>query len=122
MTDSFRDLRSIALAAYGPSVLSAVGTGAVTPVIVLSARDLGAGVNLAAFMVALLGIGQLLGDVPAAALTARVGERTALLLACGVEAVGMLGSALTGDVWLLALSIVVLGLSASVFGLARQAY
>ncbi len=122
MTDSFRDLRPIALAAYGPSALSAVGTGAVLPVVVLSARDLGAGINLAAFMVALLGIGQLLGDVPAGALAARVGERTALLLACGLEAVGMLGAALSRHVALLAACIVVLGLSASVFGLARQSY
>ncbi len=120
--DSLADLRSIALAAYGPSVLSAVGTGAVAPVIVLSARDLGAGVNLAAFMVALLGVGQLLGDIPAGALAARLGERTALLLACGIEAVGMLGCALARHVWVLAASLVVLGLAASVFGLARQAY
>lgn len=119
---SIRDLRGIALPAYGPSVLSAIGTGAVMPAIVLSARDLGAGVNLAAFMVALLGIGQLVGDIPAGALAARIGERAALIAACGLEAVGMLGCALAPDVLVLAASIVVLGLSASTFGLARQSY
>ena len=40
-TDSFR-LR-IALAAYGPTVVSSVGYGAVIPVLALRARDLGAG-------------------------------------------------------------------------------
>ncbi|MEO7059609.1 MAG: MFS transporter [Lapillicoccus sp.] len=122
MVETVRDLRSIALPAYGPTVLSAVGTGAVAPVIVLSARDLGAGVNLAAFMVALLGIGQLLGDVPAGALAARIGERAALIAACALEALGMAGCALAPGVAVLAGSIVVLGLSGSVFGLARQAY
>lgn len=117
-----RDLRSIALPAYGPSILSAVGTGAVIPVIVLSARDLGAGLNLSAFMVALLGVGQLAGDLPAGALAARIGERATLVGACALEAVGMAGGALARNVPLLAASILVLGLSASTFGLARQAY
>ncbi|MEO7059426.1 MAG: MFS transporter [Lapillicoccus sp.] len=122
MAETVRDLRSIALSAYGPSVLSAVGTGAITPVIVLSARNLGAGVNLAAFMVALLGIGQLAGDIPAGALAARIGERAALIGACALEAIGMAGSAVAPNVAALAVSILVLGLSASIFGLARQAY
>lgn len=119
---SIRDLRPIALSAYGPSALSAIGTGAITPVVALSARHLGAGVGLAAFMVALLGIGQLLGDVPAGAVAARFGERAALIGACGLEALGMLGSALAPHVLVLAASVLVLGVSASVFGLARQAY
>ncbi|GAA1884102.1 MFS transporter [Lapillicoccus jejuensis] len=119
---SVRDLRPIALSAYGPSALSAIGTGAITPVVALSARHLGAGVGLAAFMVALLGIGQLLGDLPAGAVAARFGERTALIGACGLEALGMLGSALAPNVAVLAASVLVLGVSASVFGLARQAY
>lgn len=122
MVESARALGRVALPAYGPTALSAVGTSAVLPVIVLSARELGAGVNLAAFMVALLGIGQLVGDLPAGALAARVGERTALLLACGVEALGMAGAVLATSVWALAGAIFLVGLAGAVFGLARQAY
>ena len=35
--------RSIALTAYGPTALVSVGTGAIVPLIALSARGLGAG-------------------------------------------------------------------------------
>ena len=59
-TSSFR-LRDIALAAYAPSAVSSVGFGAVIPVLALRARDLGAGVDLAALIVALLW--RLCGDI-----------------------------------------------------------
>lgn len=122
MTEPVRTLREMALSAYGPTALSAVGSGAVLPVVVLSARDLGAGVNVAAFMIALLGIGQLAGDLPAGALAARVGERAALIVACGLEALGMAGCATASSVGVLAASVLLIGVSGSVFGLARQAY
>ena len=74
-------LRSVALSAYGPTVVNALGHGAVLPVLALRARDLGADVPTAALVVALLGVGQLLTSLPAGALVARVGERRALVLA-----------------------------------------
>ena len=122
MVGTVRNLREIALSAYGPTALSAVGSGAVLPVVVLSARELGAGINVAAFMIALMGIGQLAGDLPAGALAARIGERAALILACGLEALGMAGCAMAPSVGVLAASVLVIGVSGSVFGLARQAY
>jgi len=122
MAEPVRTLREMALSAYGPTALSAVGSGAVLPVVVLSARDLGAGVNVAAFMIALLGIGQLAGDLPAGALAARIGERAALIVACGLEALGMAGCATASSVGVLAASVLLIGVSGSVFGLARQAY
>lgn len=117
-----RSLRRIAVPAFGPTVLSAVGTGAVMPIVVLSARDLGASLGTAAFLVALIGIGQLAGDLPAGALAARVGERAALLLACAMEAVGMAVSAGARSVPVLAVAVTLVGVAGSVFGLARQAY
>ncbi|MEI2730832.1 MAG: MFS transporter [Dermatophilaceae bacterium] len=115
-------VRAIAVPAYGPTILASMGTGAVTAVYALSAVDLGASVGVAAFVVALLGIGQLVGDLPAGALAARVGERRALLLACGAEALGMLGCALAPGVGWLAAAVLFVGLSNAVFGLARQAF
>ena len=66
-TQDFR-FRDILLVAYGPSVVSAIGHGAMLPVLALRARDLGADVSLAAAIVALLGVGQLLASLPAGAL------------------------------------------------------
>ncbi len=115
-------LRHIAVAAYGPTLLASVGSGAVAPIIAVSARELGASVGVAALLVAALGIGTLLGDLPSGALAARVGERRALLLAAVVEAVGMLVAALATSLVVLFTGVVVVGLAASLFGLARQAY
>jgi MFS family permease len=114
--------RSIALPAYGPTVLVSIGQGAILPLIALSARSLGASVTVAALIVALTGIGQLIGDLPAGALAARVGEQRALVLACSVDALALVGAFLARSVVLLALAVLVTGLAGAVFTLARQAY
>ena len=114
--------RSIAIPAYGPTILVSIGQGATLPLVALSARDLGASVGVAAFVVALIGIGQLLGDLPAGALAARVGEQKALVAACAVDALALAGAFLARSLWLLALAILVTGLAGAVFSLARQAY
>ncbi|MDP1956997.1 MAG: hypothetical protein Q8J75_02310 [Rhodocyclaceae bacterium] len=50
-------LRSIGLSVYLPTLLFAVGQGAVIPIVALAAKDLGAGVAMAGLIVALRGIG-----------------------------------------------------------------
>ncbi len=115
-------LRRIAPAVYGPALLFGLGQGAVLPVVALSARELGASVAMAAFVVALKGIGQLVGDLPAGALTARVGERRAMLAACVLTVVGLLGCVMAPGVAVLGVSIFVVGTAAAVWGLARQSY
>jgi MFS family permease len=67
--------RNIVITAYGPTLLVAVGQGAILPLVALSARALGASVATAAFVVALIGLGQLVGDLPAGALAAKIGEK-----------------------------------------------
>ena len=118
-TSSFR-LRDIALAAYAPSAVSSVGFGAVIPVLALRARDLGAGVDLAALIVALLGIGQLLTSLPAGALVARIGERR--MLSAGLDVVAMVYAAFAGTVLGLGVAVVVSGATWTGFLLARQGY
>ena len=115
-------LRAVAVSAYGPTLLGSTGAGAVSPVIAVSARDLGASVGVAALLVATVGVGQLVGDLPSGALAARIGERRALLVAAVVEAVGMLVAALGGTLAVLFVGVFVIGLAGSLFGLARQAY
>ncbi len=100
----------------------AVGTGAILPLVALSARELGASVSVAALVVALIGVGQLVGDLPAGALAARIGEKRALVAACLLDAAALLGAFLAPSVWLLAAAVLVTGLAGAVFSLARQAY
>ena len=115
-------LRAVAVSAYGPTLLGSTGAGAVSPIIAISARELGASVGVAALLVAAVGVGQLLGDLPSGALAARIGERRALLVAALLEAVGMLVAALAGSLPMLFAGVLVIGLAGSLFGLARQAY
>ncbi|GAA2099254.1 MFS transporter [Microlunatus panaciterrae] len=112
----------LVLPAYGPTVLVSIGYGAVIPLIALSARALGASVGTAALVVALIGIGQLVGDLPAGALAARIGEKRALIGACLVDSLGLLCAFLAHSVVLLAAAVFVTGLAGAVFSLARQAY
>lgn len=120
-TEEFR-LRDVALAAYGPTVVNSIGHGAVAPMIALQARALGADVPTAATVVALLGLGMLLGSLPSGALIARIGERRTLMAVGFVDAVAMLAAATTPTLWGLSVAIVVSGISWSAFLLARQGF
>jgi MFS family permease len=114
--------RDIVITAYGPTLLVSIGQGAILPLVALSARALGASVATAALVVALIGIGQLVGDLPAGALAARIGEKRALIGACVLDAFALLGAFLARSLVLLAVAMVITGLAAAVFGLARHAY
>lgn len=120
--DTSFSLRRIAPAVYGPTLLFGIGQGAVLPVVALSARELGGSVAAAALVVALKGLGQLAGDLPAGALTARVGERTAMLGACLLTVLALIGCVLAPSVLALGAAIFAVGLAAAVWGLARQSY
>ncbi|WP_413248511.1 MFS transporter [Sinomonas flava] len=115
-------LLSIAVPAFGPSVLFFLGEGAVLPVVALSARDLGASVAVAALTVTLVGLGSLLFNLPASYLTLRFGERWAIVGAQLAGAVALVLAAVAQELWQLVPALVVLGMSGSVTGLARQKY
>jgi MFS family permease len=119
--------RRLVAAVYGPALLYFVGEGAVLPVVALSARERGASVGVAGLVVALLGAGQLAGDLPAGALVARLGERRSMLLSALVAGLALVvcvtsGALRTGSVAVLAAGVTVLGGAGAVWGLARQSY
>ncbi len=122
MADSSFSLKSIAVPAYGPALLFGFANGAILPVIALSARDLGATPALAGLIIALIGLGSLLANIPAALITSRIGERRALLCASAITIVAVLLCIFAGHVLLLALATLLIGISTSVFFLARQTY
>lgn len=115
-------LRDVAVAAYGPSLISAIGYGAVGPVLALQARHLGASVSTAALVVALMPLGMLLTSLPAGAVVARIGERRMLVVAGLVDALAMLGAAFAPTPWLLAVAAFVSGTAWTAFLIARQGY
>jgi MFS family permease len=122
MSEPAFDLRRIAFAAFAPSLLFGLGEGAIFPVIALSVRDRGGSPALAALIVMLLGVGSLLTNIPASIITTRYGERGSIVGAALWGAVAMLICMTTHSIAMFALGIFMVGMSASVFGLARQSY
>ncbi|MEO6896604.1 MAG: MFS transporter [Caldimonas sp.] len=122
MTDDSFSLRRIALPAFGPSFLFGLGEGAILPVIALTVRQLGGSVALAALMVTLIGIGSLVSNIPASIITTRYGERWAIVGAAVWGALGMLLCVLASTLWVFGAGVFMVGMSAAVFGLARQSY
>ncbi len=115
-------LRKIAVPAFGPSFLFGLGEGAILPAVPLSVRDLGGSVSLAALVVTLIGIGSLASNLPASLITARYGERRAIVGASIWCALGMLLCLLAPGIGSFATGIVMVGMSAAVFNLARLSY
>ncbi|MDI5961743.1 MFS transporter [Streptomyces sp. SL13] len=115
-------LLRMAPAVFLPALVFETGMGALAPVLALSGRALGASVGTAGLVLALLGVGQILGDVPAGALAARVGDRRAMLMAAAVAVLTLCGCALARNVGELGIAVTATGATNAVFVLARQAY
>lgn len=119
-------LRSVAVPAFGPALLFSIGEGAILPVVALSARDLGASVAVAALIVTLIGLGSWFFNLPASLITLKFGERWAIVGAAVASAFALAAAAISpfvpAGLCLLAAAMVVVGMAASVFSLARQKY
>ncbi|MDM0067244.1 MFS transporter [Variovorax sp. J31P207] len=115
-------LRRIAVPAFGPSLLFGIGEGAILPIVPLTARDLGASVPMAALMVALIGIGSLLNNIPASLITMRWGERWAIVAAGVWSALGMALCLGTSHLVLFGAGCFMVGMSQAIYNLARQSY
>jgi MFS family permease len=119
-------LRGIAVPAFGPALLCSVGQGAILPVVALSARELGASVAVAALIVTLMGLGSWFFNLPASMITLKFGERWSIVGAAAAGALALLAAGLSlvisDGLWLLAVAMAIVGMSAAVFSLARQKY
>jgi MFS family permease len=115
-------LRDIAPAAFVPPAVFAVGQGAIAPVIVISATDLGASPAMAALVVASAGLGQIVADIPAGSLVHRFGERPTMIGAALLTVVALVGCMLAPHLALFTAAIFLTGMCTAVWLLARQAY
>ncbi len=115
-------LRAMAPSVFLPALVYEIGNGATAPVIALTALQLGASPSTAGFMLALLGVGQVIGDIPAAALADRIGDRHAMILAAGVATLGLIGCFVAPSLAVLGVALVMIGIANATFYLARQSY
>ncbi len=133
------DLRG-AFQIYAPSVVYAIGLGAMTPAIASAALALGLTTAQAAAVVVLVGLGSLVANGPASLLAARAGERLTMIVSAvlGTAGAGLawgttaaLASAAVvpgggvsepGRLALFLLAVLLVGVAGAGFNLARQAY
>ena len=115
-------LWSLAPGAFIPPAVFAVGQGAIAPVVVVSAGQLGASPAAAALVVATAGLGQIVADVPAGAIVHRFGERRTMVAAAGLTVLALFGCIVAPSLALFALAIFLTGVGTAVWLLARQAY
>ncbi|MFC5337042.1 MFS transporter [Leucobacter denitrificans] len=107
---------------YGPTLIFALGEGAVIPLIPTMATGLGASLAATGAIASALVIGKLCGNLPSSWVVARLGERIAMSLASLVAMVGALGMLFAPNVAVLTIAIFILGIATSAFGLARHAF
>lgn len=107
---------------YIPTVLFALGEGAVIPLIPVFATELGADVPLAALVTSALVVGQLCGNIPSGWLVAKIGERFTMVFAGAAAMLSGAGMLLASSLTLLTTAVFLLGFCAAAFGLARHAF
>ena len=107
---------------YLPTVLFAMGEGAVLPLIPVIAARMGADVAGAALVASALVVGQLCGNLPAGWAVARIGERFTMVIAGAIAMIAVVGMVLAPVLAVFAAAVFVLGFCAAAFGLARHAF
>ncbi|MGQ4615755.1 MFS transporter [Nocardia sp. R7R-8] len=115
-------LRPLLFTVYVPAAAYGIGMGAAAPVMALTALDLGASPAVAGLTVALVGLGQILGDIPAGQVVARLGERISIVAASTAGSIGVLMCLFARAVPILCAGLIIVGLSNAVWGLARMSY
>jgi len=115
-------LGSVALPVYLPSLLFAIGEGAIIPVIPVDAARLGGSLALAGFVSALIMVGTLIGDIPSGWVVAKVGERNAMLGSAVAALVGLVLCIIAATPAVLGVGVLLIGIATASFALARQAF
>lgn len=122
MEDAVVSMRSLVRAVFIPVGIFGIGQGAAAPIIAIVALDLGTSVWVAGLVVALMGGGLLLGDLPSGRIVSRFGERRSIAGGAAVGAVGVVLCLVAWSVWVLALGVLLSGVATSLWSLARQRY
>lgn len=106
---------------YIPTVCSTIAVAAITPVVPFLVTGLGGSLALAGFFAGAILIGQLAASVPSGRLVGCLGEAPALSIAGALLLLGSL-ALLVPVLPVVALGLLVIGASASLFGLARHSF
>jgi len=112
----------LVLSFYLPSLLLAVASGFVLPVLPLWAKDLNVSYSLIGLVLAGQGLGMLLGDLPAGLLARRLGQKRAMLLGVACTALSTAALFWVRSVPVALLCRLLAGFGTALYGVARHAY
>lgn len=121
-------LRALTASIYAPTAIFAVGAGAVQPVLVLAATDVGMSRPAAASTVGLLGVAGIVSAPVAGAVVARAGGRRSMVagalmaMASATGTVIAIGTPSTAAVVVFVTGVVLQAVAANLWALARQGY
>lgn len=115
-------LKPLVTTVFVPAAIFGTAQGAAAPIMALTARDLGASVAVSGLIVALGGLGAVLGDLPAGRIVAQFGERRSIFGGSTVGALGVLICLFSQTPWMLGAGALMTGIANAVWGLARQSY
>lgn len=107
---------------YGPTLLFALGEGAVLPMLPVIASNVGADLATASLVAAALVVGQLGGNLPAGWLVSRIGERLTMALAGVLVLFACALGLWAPNVQVLMATMLLIGLAAAAFALARHSF
>jgi MFS family permease len=115
-------LRRLAPSVFLPALVYEIGNGAIAPVIALTALGLGASTAEAGLILTLLGVGQILGNLPSSFLVNRLGDRRAMMVAAGIASAALLVCYLAPGLIEFAGAVFVIGMCNATYYLGRQHY
>lgn len=112
----------IVLPVYAPTMLLAIGSGMLTPILPLYAASFGASYGLIGIVLGSRGLGTILGDLPAGMLIRRVGQRRLMMI--GLVCIALCGLAMSTAhaLWLLVVYGLLEGMGGALWNISRHAY
>lgn len=120
--DSRIPWKRLLFTAFLPNLLYNVGQGAIIPIVPQYTVQLGSSLAFAAFVLAMLTMGQLAGSLIGGHLATRIGERRTMQVAAAVGAAGGAVGATAATAAVLAVGCLLIGAAASALALARHSY
>jgi len=112
----------IILPVYAPTMLLAIGSGMLIPILPLYATSFGASYALVGIVLGSRGLGTILGDLPAGMLLRRVGQRRLMII--GLISIAFCGLAMSTAqaLWMLILYGLLEGMGGALWNISRHAY
>ncbi|MBX3010934.1 MAG: MFS transporter [Caldilineaceae bacterium] len=112
----------IILPVYAPTMLLAIGSGLLTPILPLYATSFGASYALVGIVLGSRGLGTIIGDLPAGILLRRLGQRRLMMI--GLACIALCGFAMSTAqaLWMLILYGLIEGIGGALWNISRHAY